>query len=237
MNFEIDRFIPYFRLMGYGLFVLVCLDYAVMLIPPQFTNPNWEFQTIGSMVEVVWAPVMGSVLAFFPKASLQEFNFRFWMITRVFSWFVLGLATLHFLMAPLLLVDAARIYHANSAQINAQILQLDAQTEEQLQKIKNLPESELNELLSQLQQKIDDQTLGNTTPRKLREKIINDLKDQTEGNKKKLQKDFEASQLALIKQTVKWFLGTIVAGFLMLNAWKLSREVHQSWINLLQIYE
>ena len=39
------------RLLGYGLLLMAVVDLFFLLIPPQFMNPLWEFQTMGAVVE------------------------------------------------------------------------------------------------------------------------------------------------------------------------------------------
>lgn len=53
------------RWVGYGLLLLALFDTIEVLTPPQFTNPAWEFQTIGALVERVPVPLLGLVLVFF----------------------------------------------------------------------------------------------------------------------------------------------------------------------------
>ncbi len=38
-------------LLGYGLLAFALIDYIDILIPSHFTNPEWELQTLGRLVE------------------------------------------------------------------------------------------------------------------------------------------------------------------------------------------
>ena len=67
MDSSFLSFVIYFRLLGGGILALLLLDYAVLLIPPQFTNPVWEFQTIGQLIERAWAPILA-------YGSIPEWN-------------------------------------------------------------------------------------------------------------------------------------------------------------------
>lgn len=234
MNFDFDRFVPYFRRAGYCIFFLVLLDYAAMLVPAQLTNPSWELQTIGRLVEITWAPLLGGLLIFLPQASPQEFNFRFWALSRFFSWILLILAVLHILIAPLLVVNTVRIYRVNSAEFNKQALQLTIQLEEQTAAVENLSVSELREALEQSQQQQSNGQLP-SGPEELRQEFLESLQSNTRANQDRLSTEFKTSRLQLFRQAIKWFIGTIIASILMFNVWALSRQSRQAWINLLEI--
>ena len=230
MTFDLDRFLPYFRRIGYGIIVLLLFDYAFILIPPQFTNPTWEIQTIGRMVELVWAPVIAFLLIFFPKASPREFNFRFWAINNIMSQFALGLAILHFLMAPLLVVDTLRIHRGNAAQFKGTLLQINNQEQE----IENLSRPELENIIADLRAQTGSEDID-TTPNQLKSELLESFRTDSATFKQQVEQNYKTQTFNLVKQTTKWFLGTLVACTLLFNIWRLSREARQSWIDLLEL--
>ena len=49
---------------GYLILLLSFLDYILLLMPPQFLNPNWELNTMGRIIEYVWAPLIAFLMIF-----------------------------------------------------------------------------------------------------------------------------------------------------------------------------
>ena len=68
--FGIINSLPIIRWVGYGLLILALFDVIEMFIPARFMNPNWEFQTIGALVERVAVPLIGFAFVFL--AGLNE---------------------------------------------------------------------------------------------------------------------------------------------------------------------
>jgi BRCT domain type II-containing protein len=60
------------RVTGYGLLMLAFFDFSQILVPPRFTNPTWEFQMMGSLVERVSVPLIGLVLVFYGDLSYRR---------------------------------------------------------------------------------------------------------------------------------------------------------------------
>ena len=61
-----------FRLVGYGLLALSLFDYVNIFIPPNFTNPVWEFQMMGEAIEKTPVPLIGSILVFYGKDDFRK---------------------------------------------------------------------------------------------------------------------------------------------------------------------
>ena len=53
------------NLVGYSLLIFSLFDYIHIIVPPQFTNFIWEFQTIGTLVEHVAVPLIGLAMVFY----------------------------------------------------------------------------------------------------------------------------------------------------------------------------
>ena len=64
LDFSFRQAISILRFLGYALLLFTLFDLADTLTPLQLMNPNWEFQTIGALVEKVVVPLMGFVLIF-----------------------------------------------------------------------------------------------------------------------------------------------------------------------------
>jgi len=209
------------RLIGYGLLGLSLLDYLYIVIPPRFTNPLWELQLIGSLVDHVVAPLLGLLFIFYrPQGYITKGEKKLLKFLSTAT-FVLGL--LYLLLLPLGLIDTWRLYYASNEQFSAQV----SQQSEQFQRLK-----------SQLQSAKTDQEieslLASITPQGRLPKIEkpqefkNQFLSQISQAEQNLQTQSQIAQAtqrkALIKNSVKWNLGALIAGTLFMGIWH-----HTQW--------
>lgn len=204
------------RWVGYALLLFALLNTIVILIPLQFMNPNWEFQTIGALVEQAPIPLMGLALIFFGegfhRTALEK------LLLKVLSWFSLVAAIVFLLLIPLELVNTFRIdTQANQqllAQVDQQIGQLEA-VEVQLNK--GSPD-ELRTLATQLN------SLGIVVDANNPEQIKNQILEKIPPAKAQIQQQAKEArsqqQLALFKNAIKWTLGALISSVLLFIIWR-----------------
>lgn len=206
------------HLLGYGLLVFALIDYVHIIIPAQFTNPSWELQTISALVEHAAIPLLGLMLIFFRHegyiGNLEQNLLKF------LSWVSLLVGVLYLLMLPLGITDTWRIYHANDAQIAAQV----SQQSQQLQQVKN-------QLSQAKTDKEIEQVLASLAPyRSPKINLSQASKDQfltqisqAERNIKNQADTIQSNQTQrLVKDSVKLNLGALVAGTLFILIWHLT---------------
>lgn len=206
-------------LVGYGLLALALFDYIDILIPLNLTNPVWEFQTIGALVEHAAIPLLGLMLIFYRRegylGGLEK------KLLGFLSWVSLLVGLLYLLMLPLAVADTWRIYHANKAEIAAQVSQ---QTQKFQQLKGQLNQAKTDEQLEQL--------LARLTPQRRAPQIKNPQTFKTQLLSKISQSEWNVQAQAytvkathtqlLIKNSVKWNLGALVVGVLFLWIWYLT---------------
>jgi hypothetical protein len=208
------------HLLGYGLLVFALLDYIYILIPLRFTNPNWEFQTIGALVEHAAIPLLGLMLVFYRHQGyiLKREKNLLWFL----SWVSLVVGLLYLLMLPLGIIDTGRIYHANNAQITAQV----SQQRQRIQQIKGKlnqakTDKQLNQIFAALTRQGRSPQVKN--PQAFKDQALDQI-SQTERNLQAQTDLARANQLkALGKQSLKWNLGALVSGVLFIWVWHLTR--------------
>jgi len=206
------------RLVGYGLLVMAMVDITFLLIPPQLMNPQWEFQTIGAIVERIPVTLLGIVFVYYgersDRAPIET------LILKILSWLSLVAAIFLLLVIPLNISNSFRIYHQQIAPVNAQFVgQKDT-----IQKIKdNLKvadsKAEISSVLQQqTKQAVDIPDSVNTE--KLKTDILKNLQSNQDNltNQANLFKSQKRS--SLIKQCLKWNLGAIIASILFFLIWK-----------------
>lgn len=213
------RSVALLRVTGYALLLLALFDIVNVFIPPNFTNPIWEFQALGSLVEKSPVPLIGLVLVFYYKDFLRR-DFEE-VILKFFSWASLALGILFFLLLPLGVNNTFRINNYNNLQINNRI----SQQTSQLQKIKDrltgtASETEINNLFQALNRQGSPPDIKN--PQELKVRLLSDLQIA----QKKVITESEAARknqkVSLIKNSVKWNLGAIICGVLFIYIWQIT---------------
>jgi hypothetical protein len=213
-----NRSVYRLRWVGYALLIFALIDTIALLIPPNFTNPAWELQTIGQMVERVVVPLLGFALVFF-----AEFHDRTQIekiVLRILSWLCLLLAVIFLLMIPLGIMNTMRLnsqaQSAVSTQVNQRLQQLDALEKQLNQSGPEDIQKLANQLASQGIQ-VDAQN-----PEKLKADVLTRLKAAREQLKTQAEAGQSDQQENLFKNAVKWNLGALVASGLFFILWKSS---------------
>jgi hypothetical protein len=211
-----NRSVYRFRWIGYGLLIFSFIDSVQLFIPPEFTNPSWELQTIGALVERVPVPLLGLTLVFF-----GEFYDRIGierLVLRILSWICLGMAILFLLMIPLGIMNTTRIDANAEQQVNRQVEQQMSQLkqlEEQLNQSKPEDIKTLGSQLSNFGITVDAQK-----PEDLKAEIItriNRVRGEVLGRS---QASRSSQKMLLFKNSMKWNLGALIAAALFFIVWK-----------------
>jgi len=206
------------RLVGYGLLVMAMVDISFLLIPPQLMNPEWEFQTIGAIIERIPVTLLGIVFVFYgersDRAPIEA------LTLKILSWLSLAAAIFLLLVIPLNISNSFRIYHQQISPVNAQFVgQKDT-----IQSIKNkLKVADSKKAISQILQQQTNQAVDipdSVNTEKLKTDILNNLQSNQDNltNQANLFKSQKRSRL--IKQCFKWNLGGLVASILFFLIWK-----------------
>ena len=215
------------RWVGYGLLLLALLDVIEMFVPARFMNPNWEFQTIGALVERVAVPLIALVLIFF--AGLNERSKKEGIVLKILSWLTLLLGIIYFILVPLGIVNTVRIYKQNNEQITIRL----NQQKSVLEQVKKSIDGPINE--AQMQQLLARLNGGRApqidSPEKLQEAkqqvstFINQGESQLETQ---IQNARSNQRLNLFKKSVKWNLGALIAGALYITIWRSTAWARRS---------
>lgn len=217
MNQTEGSFISLFRWVGYGLLLFTVFDFVDTLIPPQLTNPVWELQTVGALVERVPVPLLGLALIFFAEATSKDRGGK--PVLKALSWVALGMGVFYLVLIPLTLSNTWRINQQTNAQAAAQVGQQMAQIQQVRSQLNNATPQELNQLLSRFNQQSQAnlQTTG-----QLKQQLAAQLA-QAETNIKTQSAAAKAkARLTLLKDAVKRTLGALVSGVLFIRIWSLT---------------
>lgn len=204
------------RFLGYILLILAAIDVINIFIPFRFTNPVWEFQTIGALVEHAPLPLIGSIFVFFGEKDYRN-KIEIYVLNFI-SWAALLGGCLFFLLLPLGINNTWRINNQNYMQIanqsSQQMLQI-RQAKELLNK------ANTNEDLNQIFKSLNPQ--NNTPELKNPQEVKALLLSQIGQLEKKVNNQVQATQSRtykeLIKNSIKWNLGALICSFAFIWIW------------------
>ncbi len=199
----------FLHLVGYTLLVLAFIDIANILIPPQFMDPAWELQAIGTLVERIPAPLIGFALIFYGGVA-QRRKWEQWSLKPLaIVAIVWGICFL--LMIPLGIADSLRIHQKNTLQLTADA-SLQAVRLNQLElEVNKAPETDLRQLAQRL--RLELPSSGASDPNPLRAEVLAQIDQSRSRGKAQLKAMAKEQQQALIKKTVRWLLGALISGF------------------------
>lgn len=206
------------RIIGYGLLLYALLDYLYLLIPPQLSNPAWQFETMGQMVERVWAPLLGFWFIFY-GAQFQVRKIEAFLL-RFLSWMALLLGIFYFLMLPLGINNTIRLNDRTNTQIEAQLSQQVQQLQQQKEQLGQINNQQLQNLFAEFNRQNPSAEIQ--SPQQLQERILSEL----ETNQQNLQTQANIARSnqrrVLLKNSVKWNIGALLSGFLFVIIWALT---------------
>ncbi|NJM67011.1 MAG: hypothetical protein HC851_15740 [Acaryochloris sp. RU_4_1] len=211
------------RGLGYGLLFLAFFDLVAILIPPNFMNPSWELQMFGELIERVPVPLIGLTLVLLGKRENRS-KWESSFLMQLLSLLALLSGIVLFLLLPLGLVNSIRVSDAMTAQIKNQV----GTKREQIQQVrKRLAEVSTVGEMEQLISSLDNQ---GRTPDIKDAQSVTEIKGNlslfiTRSEKSMVRQADQAissQRLPLIKNSVKWSFGALVAGVLFINLWRWS---------------
>jgi len=213
----------YLHLVGYALLLLALFDFAAILYPPDLTNPNWEFQTMGQLVERVPVPLLGFLLVFYRTQG--QVNRREIHLLRLLSWLALLLGVLYLAMVPLGVLDTKRIYEQDKNQIREQVAsQTDPieQVESQLEQAQSRSQIQtiLNAIIEQGEVQVQD-------PQQAKQQFLEQLKQRKQTLQQQGTQARQQRKQELLEQSAKWNAGALLSGFILVWTWRLTRWVRQ----------
>ena len=207
------------RVIGYVFLAFFLFDFIDTLIPLRLTNPNWEFQTFGALVEKVPVLFLAYAMIYlgrnFGRKRLEQF------LLSLITWLALILGLIYLLMIPIGIINTNRLLTLN----HQQLLQLDIQIAQVKKAQTNLKttktQSELQQILSR--------DLGNNSPipklenpeqvKTLKNRLTTVITDG-EAKLKEQAQSLQDVRLELLKKSVKWNLGSLLSAVLLFYIWR-----------------
>jgi len=207
------------RWIGYGLLLFFGIELGRILIPPRLLNPVWEFEAIGALVDRAAIPLLGMGLVFFGEHYGRKRAEKplLWLT----SWGAALLALMFLLMVPLGVVNTLRI----TTQTNQQLVTQAEQQQAQLQQLQSRVEASTPETLQSLVEQLNRAgvTLESNDPLALKTEVATRI----DALQTQINRQVEMTQAAqfrrLLKSSVKWNLGALIASVLFGMIWRTTR--------------
>lgn len=204
------------RLMGYGLLLMGFVDLLYILIPPQLTNPVWEYQAIGDMVKLVPVPILALLLIFSgEKALRRKLELK---LLPVLSWLTLGISIVFFLLLPLIITDSFKIDRFNKTQINTEIRQQKQKLDATQKQVQNMNGDQLKYFIP-TPDKLGSLGSLPDSPAQAKSSISENLeraKVKADAQAAEARKNVTAN---LVKNTFKLFTEALISGVIFLMFW------------------
>lgn len=206
-----QRSIALFRWIGYGLFILVMIDFAMLLIPPDLMNPNWEFQIAGQLVEKSAIPLIALAFIFFGRAEGRKPIEK--PVLKALSWLSLIFCILYLLLIPLTLASGVRIFRQNQQTAASALVQQNQQAEQVKQQLQKASAQDLQQLLQQTNPQAPPLS-GAADLEQAKQQAAATL-DQNLGQlKTKVETEQQQKTQSLVKASIKWSIGALIASVL-----------------------
>ncbi|MEL7034369.1 MAG: HpsJ family protein [Cyanobacteria bacterium J06592_8] len=219
--------IPPLRWVGYTLLFLSLIDIIFLLIPPQFTNPVWEFQTMGGIIERVAVPLVGFALIFYGGHNLRAK----WegVLLKFLSIFALLFGIILLLLIPLGVFNTIRINNQSDEQIDTQVEQRMTQIQAVQERLDQAnTEAEMEDLLSRLSNQGRSPDIQSAQQLEEVKSQLSNFVTRTEiQTKSQAEATRRNRRIVLFKNSVKWNLGALISGVLFITLWKASAWTRQ----------
>lgn len=218
-----------FRWIGYVLLVLFLMDVAVLLYPLDLMNPEWEFQTVGNIIERIVVPIIGLGFIFWGEANLR----RKWerLFLNILTWATLLAGTILIVVFPIVIATssqriAVQIDTSFGDQYQKQISQAQA-----IQKqIEAASRSELETLITSQEENVQD-----TSPENVRQRLLEDISLAKQQVRNQTQQEINQRKNLVKKNAIKWVMASILSGFLLTYLWHITRWARLSISDMKQV--
>jgi hypothetical protein len=207
-----------FRLAGYGLLILTLFDVVSALVPPQFSNPGWQFQTAGGFVERSAVPLIGFVMAFYGNNEARKK--RELVVLKALSWIALLTGAFYLVLLVILFITFPGLNDRGQEQINAQYNPEITKLQQIQSQVEKAPVAQIEALMK-------SNRAAGTDPQVFKSKLLQDAATAEKNLKDRASITKSGQKLALIKNSVKWGLGALVSAVLFIRIWAATAWARQ----------
>jgi hypothetical protein len=200
------------RLTGYVLLLLSALDVAMIVLPPDIFNPQWEFDTLGRLVERVPVPLIGLALVFYGGLRYRRPLEK--LCLRPLALITVGVGVCYLLMIPLGIANSIRLQHLSQTQESVLQDQQRSRYQQLEQQITDTSSDKVFPLARRWQLVSAEEE--QTNPEAVRSRALSQLERNQVVQQKQSLISREVRQQKHLKNSVKWIIGALLAGFCLI---------------------
>ena len=204
-------FLVLFRFVGYGLLLLTLFDVVSAFIPPQLSNPGWQFQTAGGFVERSAVPLIGYILVFYDDRESRKK--RELLLLKLLSWVALLAGIFYFALVIILFITPPNINKNSEDQVNAQLNPRITQAQQIQSQLKTAQPAQIEALMK------NGRVPAGTDPQAFKSKLMQEAATAEQNFQTQATLTKNSQRLALFKNAIKWGLGAMVTGVLFIRIW------------------
>ncbi len=213
------------RFVGYGLLFFALTNYAEALIPPKFAqDPNWEFQTLGALVNSAPLPIIGFSLVFFGESKARSPIGK--TVLPIVSWVPLLLGLGYLVMLFVGISATLRLNTEIATRANFVLTQQQSQFETAKNNLKSTKDENLTEIAKQLLQRnpagSDAIKESQNNPTELRKKFEGEIQRTEATTRSRIEEDRARTSRQLLKQSIKWNAEALVSSILLIGLWAMT---------------
>jgi uncharacterized membrane protein len=214
------------RIIGYGLLALSTVDVLLAVLPPELTNPTWEFGTMLGLVDRLPVPLLGLMLIFWG----QDEDRLVWeeKFLKVIAWLILVWSISFMLMLPLGIFNTLRINRAVTNSISQNTQAQIQQIETLKTRVQNASEQQLQVLVQQINQVApQNQQISGSDPSQTKEELQNRLNNNKSKLREQRDDKIAEERTKLLKQSIKLNIGLLVGAALYWQIWRSTRWIKE----------
>lgn len=218
-----------FPIAGYFVLLFASIDYLSFLVPFHLFDSTWALETVEKCVNNIWSLLLGLVMVFAYRSQIKLSELR---ILAWLSRLVLIIGIIYFLVFPLAITSSVRIYRNNLTVLNAQLSQQSTQYQQQKDLLNNATIEQLAQSIQQRNSLVSQSAQSLESPQELRQRLVGEIEHKLEQNRARAKANFQQKKLNLIKTAVKYSVGSIISGVMLiwisiLTDW--TRKITASW--------
>ena len=196
------------RFTGYTLLILTLFNTVATIFPPQLMDPNWELNTISTLVGQAPIPLIGFALVFYRGLQYRRRLEKVWLRPLAFLAILIGI--IFILMIPLGVVNSIRIDKTDQGDNAQQLTQQLARFQQLEAQVENTSATDVAEVAQRFQLQLPSTT--NQDPDAIKAEVLAQLKANQDSVKSEAQSTRARQQTQHIKATVKSMLGALLSG-------------------------
>ncbi|MEI6428225.1 MAG: HpsJ family protein [Pseudanabaena sp. ELA607] len=213
------------RFVGYGLLFFTLANYAEALIPPRFAqDPNWEFQTLGALVNTAPLPIIGFSLIFFGESKARSPIGR--TILPIVAWLPLLLGIGYLVMMFVGISATLRLNTEIATRANFVLTQQQTQFQTAKDNLKSAKDENLTEIAKQLLQRSPSGSEAikenQNNPNELRKQFEGEIQKTESTARSRIEEDRTRTSRQLLKQSLKWNAEALVSSILLIGLWAMT---------------